>query len=131
MASWLLGISKLKTDNIIENNDTNQPSFPTTTANAESTTNLSTANNLSYDLKPIKPTTSAIPDRDVKQINSLDSIPFVLSSEINTNIDSCNLNLEDTKKYLSYVKNLLDSDVFNYDFSNDRRLVSDAKMYSA
>lgn len=127
MASWLLGISKLKTDHIIENKDDNLPPATSTTEVAPEN-KFPAKPNLQYDLKPTNPSITS--EQNVKPISVLDNIPFVLSSKINVNTNNYNCNLEDTKKYLLSVKNLLESDEYNYDFSNDRRLLNSTTMYS-
>lgn len=117
MASWLFGASKLKSDNITEA----EPKPTESTTNPEPTTNTPTTSRLMYDLQPAKPK----PEENVKVTSMLDNIPFVLSSQINMNTNSYTDSLEDTKKCLMSVKKLLDSDFYNYDFSNDRKLVRD------
>lgn len=128
MASWLFGgISKLKNDHIVETKDT-LPAAPT--VNPEPVNNLPSVPHLLYDLKPVNhPAESNKSDQNVKQANMLDSIPFVLSNQININSDHHHDNLEETKRFLLTVKANLESDVYNYDFSNDRRLVRDGTSY--
>jgi len=129
MASWLFGVSKLKTDQIVENCNDN-PSIVPTATNAEPVTDLPAMPNLSYDIKPAKPITS---DPELKQCNMLDNIPFVLNSAFCTNSNSTNSltnNLEDAKKCLQSVKNLLDSGALDYDFSKDRKLLNNTLMYT-
>lgn len=127
MASWLFGVTKLKTDQIVENCNENASIVPTAT-NAEPVTDLPAISNLSYDLKPSKPITS---DPELKQCNMLDNIPFVLNSAFCTNSTSTSINnLEDVNKCLQSVKNLLDSGALDYDFSNDRKLLNSTLMYS-
>jgi len=78
---------------------------------------------LPYNLQP------TIPDENVKPVNMLDNIPFVLSSKICVNTNNPNCNLEDIKQYLTSVKKKIESGVFNYDFSNDRKLVKDISSF--
>lgn len=79
--------------------------------------------NLPYNLQP---TTS---NENTKAINMLDNIPFVLSNQVNVNTNSYTSNLEDTKQFLLSVKKKLESDVFNYDFSNEKKLVKDVTSF--
>lgn len=79
--------------------------------------------NLPYNLQP---TTS---NQNTKAINMLDNIPFVLSNQVNVNTNSYTSNLEDTKQFLLSVKKKLESDVFNYDFSNEKKLVKDVTSF--
>jgi len=87
---------------------------------------LPTKPQLLYDLQPAKPN---IPD--LKPTSMLDSIPFVLSSQIIMTTKNYSYNLDNTKRQLLSVKKLIDSDAYNYDFSNDKRLVSDTSMYAS
>lgn len=126
MASWLFGVSKLKTD-IVENSNDNAPIVPKST-NVEPGTDLPTPPNLMYDIKPV---ISMTPDQQLKQCNMLDNIPFVLNSKFSTsNADSYTSSLEDAKRCLQSVKNMLDSGMFDYDFSNDRKLLNNTSSYS-
>lgn len=122
MASWLFGVSKQSADQIVDTKDT--PPVPTA-ANPEPANTLPTMPQLLYDLQPTKP---SIPD--LKPTSMLDSIPFVLSSQIIATTKNYSYNLDNTKKQLLSIKKLLESDAYNYDFSNDKRLVSDTSMYS-
>ncbi|XP_025418306.1 uncharacterized protein LOC112689025 [Sipha flava] len=124
MASWLFGASKLKTDPIEETKDT-QP-VPTADLEPRPAENLPTMPNTPYSLQP---NVSKLSDQDVKPTSMLDSIPFVLSSKINMNTNNYTNNLEDTKRCLLSVKKILESDMYNYDFSNDRRLVNNSTTY--
>jgi len=72
---------------------------------------------LPYDLEP------KTSDQNSKT-SMLDNIPFVLSSQININTDRYTCGLEDTEKSLKSIKKMIDSDVFNYDFSNDRKMAN-------
>lgn len=127
MASWLFGgISKLKNDHIVETKDT----LPDPTINPEPVNNLPSVPHLLYDLKPVNHSTeSNKSDPNVKQTNMLDNIPFVLSNQINISSDHHHDNLEEIKRFLLTVKANLESDIYNYDFSNDRRLVRDGTSY--
>lgn len=118
MASWLFGISKQSADQIVEAKDI--PPVPTT-VNSEPVNTLPTMPKLLYDLQPAKPTIL----HDLRPTSMLDSIPFVLSSQIITNTKNYSYTLENTKRQLLSIKKLLESDEYNYDFSNDKRLVSD------
>lgn len=118
MASWLFGASKLKTDPIVETSDTS--SVPTADSEHEPVKTEPTMPNSLYTLQP---NASKPSDQEVRPTSMLDSIPFVLSSKINMNTNSYTCTLEDTKRCLLSVKKILESDVYNYDFSNDRRLV--------
>jgi len=73
---------------------------------------------LPYNLEP------KTPDQNSKPTSMLDNIPFVLSSQINVNTDSYTCGLEDTEKSLLSLKKMIDSDAFNYDFSNDRKMAN-------
>lgn len=116
MASWLLGLSKLKNDNL----NTNESNDTQGTTNPGSEKSTSTAPpQLLYDLQPTKP---KIPDQTEKPFSMLDNIPFVILDQIN--ISNTNCNLEDIQKYLSSIKENLESGVYNYDFSNDRKVLN-------
>lgn len=121
MASWIFGASKP----IVEAKDT--PSVPSVDLEPESVKKEPTMEpSTPYSLQP---NTSKPSDQDIRPTSMLDSIPFVLSSQINMNTNNYLHNLEDTKRCLLSVKKMLDSDVYNYDFSNDRRLVSNPTTY--
>lgn len=126
MASWLFGASKLKTDNIVESELLTTSPVPVSSNTVPVTNDAPTTPNLLYSLQPDKPKTS---DENVKVTSMLDSIPFVLSNQIDVNTNNLNYTMEATKKCLLSVKELLESDVYNYDFSNDRKLVRDHNMY--
>ncbi|VVC36538.1 Hypothetical protein CINCED_3A004641 [Cinara cedri] len=127
MASWLFGVSKLTSDVAEERKDNSKDTQPIQTLNPEPVNNLP-ATNLLYNLHPTPPK-SKMSDENEKPISMLDSIPFVLSSQINVTTDlTCNL--DDIRKRLSSVKEILESDLYNYDFSNDRKLVNDVTMCS-
>lgn len=114
MTSWLFGNSKL---NINQSEEfKNMP--PVTTADPESVM----MPNLMYNLTP-NPTLKT-PDQNAKPTSMLDNIPFVLSSQINMTTNNYTSTLEDTRKYLLSVKKLIDSDAYNYDFSNELKQVS-------
>lgn len=123
MASWLFGVSKLTAEQIVDTKDT--PPVPTT-VNPEPTKTLPTEPQLLYNIQPPEPKMS-----DLKPTSMLDNIPFVLSNQIVVNTNNYSYNLEATKRNLLSLKQMLDSDAFNYDFSNDKRLVSDTSMYKA
>jgi len=123
MASWLFGVSKLTAEQIVDTKDT--PPAPTA-VNPEPAKTIPTEPQLLYNLQPPKPKMS-----DLKPTSMLDNIPFVLSNQIIVNTNNYNYNLEATKRNLLSLKQMLDSDAFNYDFSNDKRLVSDTSMYKA
>ncbi|CAI6352527.1 unnamed protein product [Macrosiphum euphorbiae] len=122
MASWLFGVSKQSADQIVDTKDTPSAS---TAVNPEPVNTLPTMPQLLYDLQPAKPN---IPD--LKPTSMLDSIPFVLSSQIIMTTKNYSYNLDNTKRQLLSVKKLIESDAYNYDFSNDKRLVSDTSMYA-
>lgn len=123
MASWLFGVSKLTAEQIVDTKDT--PPVPTA-VNPEPAKTLPTEPQLLYNLQPPEPKMS-----DLKPTSMLDNIPFVLSNQIIVNTNNYSYNLEATKRNLLSLKQMLDSDAFNYDFSNDKRLVSDTSMYKA
>jgi len=123
MASWLFGVSKQTADQIVDTKDT--PSAPTT-VNPEPEKTLPTGSQLLYDLKPPEPKNT-----DLKPTSMLDNIPFVLSNQIVMTTNNYSYNLESTKNRLASLKKALESDAFNYDFSNDKRLVSDSSMYQS
>ncbi|KAL5238110.1 hypothetical protein ACI65C_005520 [Semiaphis heraclei] len=122
MASWLFGVSKQSEDPIVDTKDT--PIVPTA-ANPEPVNTLPAKPQLLYDLQPAKPN-----NPDLKPTSMLDNIPFVLSSQIIMTTKNYSYNLDNTKRQLLSIKKLLDSDAYDYDFSNDRRLVSDSSMYT-
>ncbi|XP_025191284.1 uncharacterized protein LOC112591628 [Melanaphis sacchari] len=123
MASWLFGVSKVTAEQIVDTKDT--PPVPTA-VNPEPVKTSSTEPQLLYDLKPSEPKTS-----DMKPTSMLDNIPFVLSSQINMTTNNYSYNLESTKRRLLSLKKALESDAFNYDFSNDKKLVSDTSLYES
>lgn len=123
MASWLFGASKQSSDQIVDTKDT--PLVPTA-VNSESKNTLPTMPQLLYDLQPAKPN---IPD--LKPTSMLDNIPFVLSSQIIMTTKNYSYNLDNTKRQLLSVKKLIDSDAYDYDFSNDKRLVSNTSTYAS
>lgn len=124
MASWLFGISKLKTNEVIQTKEI----LSVPTATQEHMNKLPTIPHLPYDLQASKSKTS---DENKSPTSMLDSIPFVLSNQINMNTDSYSYSIEDTRKYLlSVKKKIMESDELDYDFSNDRRLVKNATMHS-
>lgn len=123
MASWLFGVSKLTAEQIVDTKDT--PPVPTS-VNPEPAKTLPTEPQLLYNLQPPEPKMS-----DLKPTSMLDNIPFVLSNQIIVNTNNYSYNLEATKRNLLSLKQMLDSDAFNYDFSNDKRLVSENSMYKA
>lgn len=126
MASWLFGISKLKTEQIVETKDTS--SVPS--VNPEPMNNLPSVPNLLYNLKPVsQPAELNHIEQNVKQTSMLDNIPFVLSNQIDVNCNSYDRNLEEIKRCLLSVKENLESDAYNYDFSNDMRLARDGTTY--
>lgn len=125
MASWLFGVSKPTAD---QNSDTKDTPPVSTAVNPEPVNTLPTMPQLLYDLQPTKPIVS---EHNEKPFSMLDNIPFVLSNEINMSTSNYSYNLEKTKRYLLSVKEILESDLYNYDFSNDKRLVSDASMFSS
>lgn len=129
MASWLFGVSKLVSDGADDKKDNSRDTQPGQTVNPEPLDNLPAAN-LLYKLQPTPPPPKPkLSNEEEKPISMLDSIPFVLSSQINVFTDPT-YNLDDMKKRLSSVKEILDSDLYNYDFSKDRKLVNDLTMYS-
>lgn len=129
MASWLFGVSKLVIDEADDKKDNTKDSQPVQTVNPEPVNNLPAAN-LLYDLQPTPPPPkSQLSNEEEKPTSMLDSIPFVLSSQINVITDPT-YNLDDIKKRLASVKEILDSDLYNYDFSKDRKLVNDLTTYS-
>lgn len=128
MATWLFGVSKMVSDVTDDNSDDTKDIQPVQTMDPELVNNLPAAN-LLYNLHPTPPAPkSKTSEENEKPTSMLDSIPFVLSSQINVTTDlTCNL--DDIKKRLSAVKEILESDLYNYDFSNDRKLVNDVTMY--
>ncbi|XP_026818705.1 uncharacterized protein LOC113557406 isoform X2 [Rhopalosiphum maidis] len=125
MASWLFGVSKLTAEQIVDTKDT--PPAPTT-VNPEpvKTAPAPTESQLLYDLQPPEPKIT-----DLKPTSMLDNIPFVLSNQIIMTTNNYTYSLENTKRHLLSLKKALESDAFNYDFSNDKRLVSDSSMYQS
>lgn len=63
------------------------------------------------------------PDQKAKPTSMLDDIPFVLSSQTNMTTHNYTSSLEETRKYLLSVKKKIDSDTYDYDFSNERKHV--------
>ncbi|XP_008186972.1 uncharacterized protein LOC100572314 [Acyrthosiphon pisum] len=124
MASWLFGVSKQSADQIVDTKDT--PSV-STAVNPEPVNTSPTMPQLLYDLQPAKPN---IPD--LKPTSMLDSIciPFVLSSQIIMTTKNYSYNLDNTKRKLLSVKKLIESDAYNYDFSNDKKVLIDTSMYT-
>lgn len=116
MASWLFGMSKLKNDNIINTNEIQVVS----TVNPESEKCISTIPQLLYDLQPTKLKT----DQAEKPFSMLDNVPFVLLNQLNIINNNSNCNLEDIQRYLLSIKENLESDVYNYDFSNDKKVLN-------
>lgn len=69
----------------------------------------------------------------VQQLNPssmLDNIPFVLTSQTNVDSNSYDSFLEGTKNYLMSVKKEITSGVYDYDFSNEKRIVSEGTKYA-
>lgn len=119
MSSWLFGSSKLNTNQIEDSFEIVEAMPPVTTAIPESVPAMP---NLLYNLTPATiPKTS---DTGGKPTSMLDNIPFVLSSQLDVTTANYTSTLEDTGKYLLSVKKLIDSGAYNYDFSNELRLVS-------
>uniref|UniRef100_A0A2S2NYE1 Uncharacterized protein n=1 Tax=Schizaphis graminum TaxID=13262 RepID=A0A2S2NYE1_SCHGA len=121
MASWLFGVSKLTAEQIVDTKDT---SPAPTTVNPEPVKTAPAKSQLLYDLQPPEPKIT-----DLKPTSMLDNIPFVLSNQIIMTTNNYTYNLEHTKRHLLSLKKALESDAFNYDFSNDKRLVSDSSKY--
>ncbi|XP_050531154.1 uncharacterized protein LOC126899921 [Daktulosphaira vitifoliae] len=129
MASWLFGISKLKTENV-ETCETqrNHSSVTAPEINPQIQNSTTWPNILPYDLKSTNSPTdfkaNDLTSESIKIYNMLDNIPFIMPKEINACSSSLNYNLESIRNCLISVKEFLESDANNYDFSNDRHLHS-------
>lgn len=66
----------------------------------------------------------------LKPYSMLDQIPFVLSTQTNIDFDSYDRFIDGMKNYLQSVKNVITSDVYDYDFSNEKKIVAEGKKHA-